>query len=498
MSAPRHPAWVNEPDVSRLPHGLPQLATLAFVGGALTGVVGAAFRWVLIEADQLRLSVVDWAQQFSTAGLLFPVLIAAIAVGLARYITRLVPEASGSGIQRVEASMRGEVPLAKGRILPAKFIGGALALGAGLGLGREGPTVQMGASIGSKLGKVFKQKRGSEELEAGLAGAGLAVAFNAPLGGAIFVFEELSRAFRLRLVVATLVGAGTAVTVSRQMLGNEPEFIINNIPNVDLLQLATYVVLGLVIGLMSGFYNRSVVFFLDFMEKIKRLPPEAKAAIVGGLVGGVGFYFPALVGGGENIAQTMMTDTPLPWAILGIIVFRWFLGTISYSLGTPGGLFSPLLAMGAATGALGATVANALIPTLDLHVASFAFVGMSAFFAGVVRAPFTGVIIVAEMANSSTLLMPSLLAAAGAVIAATLIRSEPIYDTLRPRSIGWTAAGALPGPPTASPPDESREGHNHQTDQGPDHSRDQPTDEHPPAAPPSSGPFPSKRPEPPT
>ena len=479
MSAPRTLAWIQEPEVSRLPDGLPQLAVLAFVGGALTGVVGASFRWVLIQADTFRLALVDWAQQFSTPGLIFPVAFAAVAVALARYITRVVPEASGSGIQRVEASMRGEVPLAKGRILPAKFVGGALAIGAGLGLGREGPTVQMGASIGSKLGKVFHQRRGSEELEAGLAGAGLAVAFNAPMGGSIFVFEELARAFRLRLIVATLIGAGTAITVSRQMLGNAPEFVIGDIPNVDLLHLLAYVILGLVIGVMSGFYNQSVIFFLDLMQNIKRLPAEAKAAIVGGIVGGVAFYFPSLVGGGENIAQEMMTNTPLLGAILGILVFRWFLGTISYSLGTPGGLFSPLLAMGAATGALGATLANQLIPGLDLHVASFAFVGMSAFFAGVVRAPFTGIIIVAEMANTSSLLLPALLAAAGAVLAATLMRSEPIYDTLRPRTTGWTAPGVLPGPPS--------EMENEPASNDPPASQADPQQRHDPQNPPSAG-----------
>ena len=157
---------------------------------------------------------------------------------------------------------------------------------------------------------------------------------------------------------------------------------------------------------------------------------------------------PTLVGGGETIAQRMFTDTPVPWVILGILLLRWVLGPLSYSVGTPGGLFSPLLALGASSGALFASVANIIVPWLELPVTSFAFVGMAAFFAGVVRAPLTGIIITAEMAVTTALLIPALMAAAGAVLAATMLRNPPIYDTLRPRAVGWQGPHRMAGPPT--------------------------------------------------
>ncbi len=327
--------------------------------------------------------------------------------------------------------MRGQVEPESVRILPVKFVGGVLGISAGMVLGREGPLVQMGASIGSKLGRLLGLDRlSSYSLEASLAGAGLAVAFNAPTGGSIFVFEELTKSFRLRLVIPTLVGTATAITVSRAILGDDPSFIVGDLSPGGAGTFLGFAIFGVIVGFLGALYNRTVVWFLRAFAAIKRVPLLVKAGIVGAFIGAIAWFAPELVGGGDNITQQMISTSPGLWAILGILVIRWVLGPLSYSVGTPGGLFAPLLALGALCGAVFAGTVNAVMPGA-LSVPAFAVVGMSVFFAAVVRAPVTGVVIVAEMAATTDLLVPSLLACAFAVLTTTLIKSEPIYDTLR-------------------------------------------------------------------
>src|SRR5262249_22892534 len=162
--------------------------------------------FVLDGAERLRAALLDWAHGHPTLGWLAPALLAAAAAYIARWLVhRFAPEASGSGVQRVEAVIRGGAAPSSGAGLPVKFVGGVLALGAGMALGREGPTVQMGATIGHLWARWFRLRAGDgRALLAAGAGAGLAAAFNAPLAGAIFVFEELLRRFELRAAVATL------------------------------------------------------------------------------------------------------------------------------------------------------------------------------------------------------------------------------------------------------------------------------------------------------
>ena len=439
--------WVKELSPNELPRGLLSLCVLAFIGGAGIGVVGGAFRWCVIRADEGRNILIAWSQQLPVAGILVPITFAAATVALSRLLTRKWPEAVGGGVPRVEASLRGEMKLESLRVLPAKFVGGLLAIASGLALQREGPTIQMGGAIGSKLGRALKQPRSAEELEASVAGAGLGVAFNAPLGGAMFVLEELARAYRLRLILATLIAAATSITVARGMLGDNPIVYLGHVESTNMYQLIGFGIFGLGMGLLGAYYNKCILFFLHLNARITKIPPIPKAAIIGGIAGAIGYYFPAIIGGGGDLTQTMLTNSPLPWLILIILVFRFFFGPLSIAAMTPGGILTPLLLMGAIAGALFASSVS-LIPFLELPVTSFAFVGMSAMFAGSLRAPLTGIILTVEMAASSYLIVPALMAAGGALLTATLVRSPPLYDSLAPMAAGYLGVQKpLPNPP---------------------------------------------------
>jgi CIC family chloride channel protein len=417
--------------------GLWRACAVAILGGVLIGVVGAAFRAGLDWLGVQYLAMVAWAQAWSWMGWLVPVGMGAVGAGVARWMVRSQPLAAGSGVQHVEAVMRGEADPASILVVPIKFVGGLIAIGVGLALGREGPTIQMGATIGAELARRFQcAKDVMRDLQAALGGAGLAVAFNAPVGGVLFVFEEVARAFRLRLTIVTLLGTAAAIVVARMILGGAPDFEVAALAQEEPWTLIVYGVFGGLMGVMGVFYNRTTLFFIWLMERLKPWPTEIRAALAGAIVGGIAWFGPGLVGDGDSLSQQIFVGTVPLTTLLVILVVRWFVGPLSYSAGTPGGLFSPLLLVGAALGAVFVAGFNAVVPTdYALSVVAFAVVGMVAFFTGIVRAPVTGLILITEMTATTTLIIPMLVAAFGAMLSASLMRGEPIYDTLRLRML---------------------------------------------------------------
>jgi CIC family chloride channel protein len=434
------------------PRGLLRLGIAALASGALVGLVGGAFRLTLESLQRHRDALVAWAHQWPTFGWLVPVAAAALAAAAARWLVRFAPEAAGSGVQHVEAVDRGEAAPSRLAALPVKFVGGSLAIGSGLALGREGPTVQMGATLGASLGRLLRMPAEDVRLmHSALAGAGIAVAFNAPLGGAIFTFEEVSRKFRLRLAVAALSSAGAATAVQQLLLGDRHEFSVAALRPPGIGGLLPFLAMGLLIGLLAEAYNRAVVGFLDLFDRWHRWSPLVRAGVVGGVVGLVAWFAPGLVGGGEALSQRILAGGFLPGALLFVLATRWLLGPFSYSASTPGGLFAPLLLVGAATGALFGLAVEAWMPGVGVAPAAYAVVGMATFFNGVVRAPVTGIALVSEMTQGTTLMIPMLIATFAASLSTTWVGSVPIYDTLRLRMLAREGSGSS-GPPEGAAP----------------------------------------------
>lgn len=412
------------------------LSWLAVVAGALAGLIGTAFRQSLILVDEFRVESVQWLHQWPGVGWLIPVVTAAVAVALARWLVGVVPAAGGSGIQRVEASVRSQVSPETSKVIPVKFVGGLLAIGSGLALGREGPTVQMAAAIGSKLSRALKMDREDQNvMQASLAGAGLGVAFNAPLAGAIFVVEELTKSVRTRLVIATLLATTSAAAVMRVLIGDAPDFSVPPLPGYASWSLGLYLVFGAIVGLLGALYNRLVLRLMTVFDGLGRVPLLLRAGAVGAAVGLLGWFLPEIVGGGDNLTAELLIGGLPMLTVAGILVLRWFLGPLSYSVGAPGGLFAPLLVLGAASGTLFGGAIHAVAASWVPDPRTYTLVGMAVFFTGVVRSPITGVVLVAEMTATATQLLPMMVACAAAMVATTMVGSEPIYDTLRHRML---------------------------------------------------------------
>ncbi|MEV7562010.1 ClC family H(+)/Cl(-) exchange transporter [Streptomyces sp. NPDC089795] len=408
---------------------------VAALAGALVGLVGGGFRWCLLHADALRASVLEVADGLGPAGRLLPVVLTAVGAAVACAIAQRVPHAAGSGIQHVEAVWRQEAEARVAWLLPAKFLGGLIAIGSGLVLGREGPIVHMGATIGSAAGRRGRlDTEDARMLHTALGGAGLAVAFTAPLGGLLFVCEEVTGTVRPRLVLLTLVGTVTAVAGSRIVVGDALVLPLAAVPAPPLWMLPVFLLSGVTAGALGAAYSTLVVGTLRVCDRLTRIPLVARAAVIGAGVGALMSFDPLLTGGGDQLSERLLAGGGLTVAALVLcLAVRCVAGPLSYAAATPGGLFAPLLALGALWGTLTHALAAPLLPAGSASAAAFAVVGMAAVFTGVVRAPLTGAVLVVEMTGAGALLLPLLIACFAATVTADRLGSEPIYDTLRRR-----------------------------------------------------------------
>ena len=419
-----------------------RISTASIVTGLLIGVVGGAFRFLLVKADYLRDTLVQWAHVWPYVGWLAPVALGLIGAVLARLmVLRISPEAEGSGVQRVEAVFTGEVKPAGLAILPVKFFGGFIAIGSGLALGREGPTVQMGASFASLVSRfLVKNDDDTRIVEAAGAGAGLAVAFNAPVGGSIFVFEELTSSFTPWLLLATLAASSFAVLTMRLLLGKTLDFTVPQVAVTFVWKTWPFLVLGALLGAVGALYNVTIIRLLRLADAFSRLSSIQRAAFIGATVGLAAWFAPVIVGGGDVLTQAILSGSYTVAPLLALFAFRFFLGPWSYAARTPGGLFAPMLLLGACFGALFGGLLNHFFPSSQITPVACAVVGMATLFAACVRAPLTGIVLTMEMTGRGDLTLGMLAASLMAMVVTMLLNSEPIYVTLKRRMLEQQAA----------------------------------------------------------
>jgi len=409
------------------------LAVLAPVAGAAAGFVGAIFRLTLETADRLRTEVVARAHGGGFVGFLLACGGVAAAVAVAAWLVRrFSPYASGSGIPHVEAALDEEVPPAPASLIPVKFVGGVLAIGAGLALGREGPSVQMGAAIAYHVGR-FGRCRWADRrvLLAAGAGAGLATAFNAPIAGAVFVLEELVGRFEARVAIAALGASAAAIAVARSLLDDAPDFSVAPLAYAGVRTWPLFVALGVVAGLAAVLYNSALLGTLAATNRLNRCPAEIRGAVIGAAVGGLAWLAPGMVGGGDDITQRTLIGSATLLTLALAFLLRFALGAVSYAAATPGGLFAPMLVLGAQLGLFFGVVCRLALPDAAPDPIAFAVVGMAAFFTGVVQAPVTGIVLVIEMTASFTMFLPMIAACFAAMLVPNLLGSAPIYASLR-------------------------------------------------------------------
>ncbi len=421
----------------------------AVLVGALAGLVASLFRALLERGEELRTSGIDRLRPYGFAGFLAFVLIGAALVALAVWLVRrFVPVAAGSGIPHLKAVLYRLRPMPGLRLVGVKFLGGIAGIGAGLALGREGPTIQMGGALGRVVARWMTSTAHERQvLIAAGAGGGLAAAFNAPLAGLVFVLEEIQRNFAPGIFSSTFLACVTADAVSRYLFGQSAVFGVPAVAAPPLTALPLFALLGVGVGVLGVLFNRGLRGGLAFGD---RLPERAKvpaAALVGLAVATIAWFSPSLVGGGGRLVRAALAGQGLFAILLLTLAARLLLTLGSYSTGAPGGIFAPLLVLGAQAGLAGALAAGTVIPFSIGEPTAWAVTGMAALFAATVRAPLTGIVLMVEMTEGYALILPLLTATFVAQWVADWLGEPPIYDSLLERDL---ARGGEAPPPEGS------------------------------------------------
>lgn len=405
--------------------------------GAVAGLIALGFRAALTGADALRDSLLKWAHDFSLFGWLFPVIFTMLGAGIAVAITRkYAPEVSGSGIPHLEAVLHRFRKLEWKRVLPVKFFAGIVAIGSGLALGREGPTVQMGGAVGDAISRLLKvSERERLTLISAGAGAGLAAAFNAPLSGLIFVLEEVRRDFQPIMFGATFIAAVIADIITRVGAGQFPVFAVPSYGMPPLTSLPIFALLGILAGLLGVLFNRGLLTTLNLFGRVPDRFRVLAAALAGGIVGLVGWFSPILLGSGNSLAEATLQGNILLSVIPIYFAIRFFMTTTSYGTGAPGGIFAPLLVLGSLLGLAIGEISHVLAPNIVPIPAVFAVVGMAAYFTAIVRAPLTGIMLIVEMTGNYSQMLPLLVSCFCAYAVAEYLKDLPIYEALLERDL---------------------------------------------------------------
>jgi CIC family chloride channel protein len=414
--------------------------------GLVVGVVSSFFRAGLERAEEWRGLLVASLHPWGAAGFVLLAGGAAAGVALAVWVVRrFAPEAAGSGIPQLKAALHRLAPLAGLRLVAVKFAGGLAAIASGLALGREGPTIQMGGALGRAVSdRVPTTAHERQVLIAAGAGGGLAAAFNAPLAGLVFVLEEIQKNFAPGIFTATFLASVTADAVSRFLFGQVAVFGTTPIAAPPLGAVPLFALLGVAAGLLAVAFNRGLLATLRLFDRVPAGGRVAAGAAVGAAAGAVAWFAPPLVGGGAALVHRALAGDGLIAALLATLAARFALTLASYGTGAPGGIFAPLLVLGAQGGLACGLAAAALAPGLAGEPRAWAVAGMAALFAGTVRAPLTGIVLMLEMTEGYSLMLPLLVASFAAQWVADLAGEAPIYDSLVERELERSSAVERP------------------------------------------------------
>ena len=428
--APVHPSWAAL--TSRL---TAQLAfnedrfflILAVFIGIFAGLAVVCFRitmdWTRLYLLGSALTPSPWRAFLapSLAGLVISVLVFTVFRG-----------STGSGLNQTKAALyisNGYIPL---RTVIGKFILSTLAIGSGHSLGPEDPSLQIGAGLASAIGTRLNLSRKKMRILAPVgAAAGLAAAFNAPISAVLFVIEEVIGHWSAGILATVVLSAVSSVVTMRLFLGSEPLFRIPPIAVIRWQEMVAYSVLGVLGGIASTVFAWAIGWLRPKVKASPKLLQFFYPAIAGLLLGLIAFAgFPQVMGAGYAFMDQAMHDQ-YTWEVLGILAGLKILATtLSFSSGTPGGMFAPTLFVGAMLGGAVGTVERLFFPQLTGSVGTYALVGMGVLFAGFLRAPITSIFMALEVSGDYTIVLPVLVANMFAYLISRKLQPVPALEQI--------------------------------------------------------------------
>ncbi len=406
-----------------------RLALEGILVGAVVGVVIVSVRLVLEQLQELSSHWLELASK-SWVGITIAVLGAVIIAIFSGVLLRFEPMISGSGIPQVAGIISGMLKLSWQRVLPAKIVGGFLTLGSGLTLGREGPSVQIGAACGEAVASLLRRPTIEHKylLSTGAA-SGLAAAFSAPVAGIVFALEEVHRNFSALALISAMTGAITADFITKNIFGLRPELHFNLTGHFPLHRYFYIVLLGVLVGLSAIAFNRLIIWGKRAYDKLK-LPIFLKTIIpFVATVILVCWHLPLFGSGQTLIGAAVLGKLTLSQQIFYYGV-KFVLLILAFCSGLPGGIFFPLLVLGSLVGDIFGTVLVQMNLLAAEHVIFLISFAMAGHFAGIVRAPVTGILLICEMTGTFEHLLPLALVSVVSYLTVEFFNLEPIYESL--------------------------------------------------------------------
>jgi CIC family chloride channel protein len=386
-------------------------------------------------------------------------------------LATVFPDVRGSGVPQTEAAYRLEGGRIPGRVPLGKFVTGVLCIGSGHSMGREGPSVQIGAGIASVVGRWLQlsPERAKALIPVGAAGA-LSAAFNTPVAAVIFALEEIIGDMSAGLLGSAVVASVASVIVERSILGNAPLFRVPAYHLVHPAELIGYVLLGVVGGVVSLVFCKSLLALRGLFQKMPAWTRWLQPALGGVAIGLLLLVSPAIMGVGYEYVDQALSGGLVLKTLLLLGVLKLGATVISYSSGNAGGIFAPSLYIGAMVGGAVGAIVHRVAPFPTGDSGAYALVGMGTLFAGIIRAPMTSVFMIFEITQDYQILVPLMVANLLSFVISRRYQPTPVYHALleqdhvhlpapglKTTARGWTARDIMSPAPPLVPADRSIE-----------------------------------------
>lgn len=402
--------------------------------GIAAGLISVLYRFLLSLAETNLYKILDYVKDSPIKIALW--LLAVVLIGIAVYfITKWEPMAGGSGIPQVNGEIKGHMTANWWKVIAAKLIGGTASVFAGLSLGREGPSVQLGGMAGKGVARLTKADKTTElrMISCG-AGAGMAAAFNAPLAGVMFVLEEIHHTFDKSILCMGIVATITADYTSKLFFGQSTIFNYDTV-NFPLRYYWILIIMGIFLGISGVLYNIIMLKAQDIYKKINAVPNYIKLPAVFLISGVIGLVMPEILCGGHSMEELLIGGRPAIATLCILVSAKFLFGAVCFASGAPGGTLYPLCILGTYLGAIFGSGAINLFDLKPELWEEFVVIGMAGFFSSIVRSPITGIVLVFELTGNMNNLLPIATVSLISYAIANLMGVNPFYEALLERML---------------------------------------------------------------
>jgi CIC family chloride channel protein len=407
------------------------LILVASLVGSITGVAAVLFRWLVVSSYEFFFgTTMDFMGRhiggFSHYFIPVIPMTGGLIVGL--IVHYYASESKGHGVPEVMAAVALKGGVIRPRMALAKATSAAICIGSGGSAGREGPIVAIGSAIASTIGRVFRLSGDRVKILVGCgAGAGISAVFNAPIAGVLFALEIIIGDFAIHTFSPVIISSVISSVVAHSLVGSHAAFQVPEYELITAWEIPMYIIMGVLCGVVAVTFTKTLYKLEDFFEEKVNIHPVLKPAIGGFMVGVIGLFYPHVLSGGYEFMTVALHGHMIWKLMLALLIFKILATSLTLGSGSSGGIFAPSLFIGAMAGGFFGVIVNSLFPGITAPQGAYALVGMGAVVAGTTHAPITAILILFEMSNDYSIILPLMLACVFSTLVAHRLKRESIY-----------------------------------------------------------------------